>query len=255
MTWISFIALLTLCEGNPLLIDGVPHKVAVLWSFAVFFAVIQTMVLKFHKKKDSSDTACSVLSFTPIGQIMSKCHRCHCNSLLYRNTPDNKVHGANMGPTWVLSAPDGRHVGPMNLAIRDGRKFLCSGSGAWAINGNGLHGTPCETENTYMRSCSVFTSQLEEMWRLRTPIRNGMLKLTVDGLRTCFKPQIISLTPEALGRKYGGIDLGPHWLRWWLVAWRYQAITWTNVDLSSVRFSDKHLRVFVCIPLSSLILS
>ena len=28
------------------------------------------------------------------------------------------VHGANMGPTWVLSAPDGPHVGPMNLAIR-----------------------------------------------------------------------------------------------------------------------------------------
>ena len=35
------------------------------------------------------------------------------------NTPDSKVHGANMGPTWVLSAPDGPHVGPMNLAIRD----------------------------------------------------------------------------------------------------------------------------------------
>ena len=32
--------------------------------------------------------------------------------------PDSKVHGANMGPTWVLSAPDGSHVGPMNLAIR-----------------------------------------------------------------------------------------------------------------------------------------
>ena len=31
---------------------------------------------------------------------------------------DNKVHGANMGPTWVLSTPDGPHVGPMNLAIR-----------------------------------------------------------------------------------------------------------------------------------------
>ena len=25
----------------------------------------------------------------------------------------------NMGPTWVLSAPDGSHVGPMNRAIRD----------------------------------------------------------------------------------------------------------------------------------------
>ena len=29
------------------------------------------------------------------------------------------VHGAHMGPTWVLSAPDGPHVGSMNLAIRD----------------------------------------------------------------------------------------------------------------------------------------
>ena len=31
--------------------------------------------------------------------------------------PDSKVHEANMGPTWALSAPDGPHVGPMNLAI------------------------------------------------------------------------------------------------------------------------------------------
>ena len=33
-------------------------------------------------------------------------------------SPDSKVHGTNMGPTWVLSAPDGPHIGPMNLAIR-----------------------------------------------------------------------------------------------------------------------------------------
>ena len=33
--------------------------------------------------------------------------------------PDNIVHVANMGPTWVLSAPAGPHVGPMNLAIRE----------------------------------------------------------------------------------------------------------------------------------------
>ena len=32
--------------------------------------------------------------------------------------PDSKVHGANMGPIWVLSALNGPHVGPMNLAIR-----------------------------------------------------------------------------------------------------------------------------------------
>ena len=40
--------------------------------------------------------------------------------------PDSKVHGANMGPTWVLSAPDGSHVVPMNLAIRDLNKTKCT---------------------------------------------------------------------------------------------------------------------------------
>ena len=34
------------------------------------------------------------------------------------NLPDSKVQRANMGPIWVLSAPDGPHAGPMNLAIR-----------------------------------------------------------------------------------------------------------------------------------------
>ena len=31
---------------------------------------------------------------------------------------DSKVHGANVGPTRVLSAPDRPYVGPTNLAIR-----------------------------------------------------------------------------------------------------------------------------------------
>ena len=31
--------------------------------------------------------------------------------------PDSKVHGNNMGPTWVLLALDGPRVGPMKLAI------------------------------------------------------------------------------------------------------------------------------------------
>ena len=34
-------------------------------------------------------------------------------------TPDNKVHGANMGPTWGRQDPDGPRVGHMNLAIWD----------------------------------------------------------------------------------------------------------------------------------------
>ena len=36
---------------------------------------------------------------------------------LRENIPDSKVHGAHMGSTWVLSAPGGPHVGPMNLAV------------------------------------------------------------------------------------------------------------------------------------------
>ena len=37
------------------------------------------------------------------------------------------------------------------------------------------------------------------------------------------------------------VNLGQHKLRSWLVAWWHQAITWTNVDLSSVRSSGIHL--------------
>ena len=48
-----------------------------------------------------------------VGQDLS---RYHC--ILQARYPDSKVHGANMGPTWVLSAPGRPHVGPMNLAIR-----------------------------------------------------------------------------------------------------------------------------------------
>ena len=49
---------------------------------------------------------------------------------LWQMYPDSKVHGANMGPTWGLSAPDGPNVGPMNLAIRvDQARLLKSDNG------------------------------------------------------------------------------------------------------------------------------
>ena len=35
------------------------------------------------------------------------------------DNPYSKVYGANMGPISVLSAPDGPHVGPRNLAVRE----------------------------------------------------------------------------------------------------------------------------------------
>ena len=30
---------------------------------------------------------------------------------------------------------------------------------------------------------------------------------------------------------YGDVELSQHWFRYWLVAWRQQAITWTNIDI------------------------
>ena len=44
---------------------------------------------------------------------ISRCPMIQCQAY-----PESKVHVANMGPTWVLSDPDGSHIGPMNLAIR-----------------------------------------------------------------------------------------------------------------------------------------
>ena len=55
-----------------------------------------------------------------------------CENLLWVQyltevVPDSKVHGANMGPTWVLLTPDGPHVGPVNLVIQGcSSRAVCS---------------------------------------------------------------------------------------------------------------------------------
>ena len=63
-------------------------------------------------------------------------------------SPVSKVHGANMGPTWVLSAPDRCHIGPMNLAIRvcdlpvqHGGSYISSALPPWQ--------THCDTVRPY----------------------------------------------------------------------------------------------------------
>ena len=43
-------------------------------------------------------------------------YSCHQGPLGY--VPASKVRGANTVPTWVLPAPGGPHIDPMNLAIR-----------------------------------------------------------------------------------------------------------------------------------------
>ena len=59
-----------------------------------------------HRTAQSSDGSVLSLAVWPNSQFRMT------------TLPDNKFHGANMGPTWILSVPDGPHVGPVNLAIR-----------------------------------------------------------------------------------------------------------------------------------------
>ena len=63
------------------------------------------------------------LNWLKFNKIQSELSACTSNGISVY-VPDGKVHGANMGPTWVLSAPDGPHVGPMNLAIRGVMQLL-----------------------------------------------------------------------------------------------------------------------------------
>ena len=66
---------------------------------------------------------CAYGAVYPLHYLLSQYTRLNVISRLVviihtQSFQDRKVHGANMGPTWVLSATDGTHVGPMNLALR-----------------------------------------------------------------------------------------------------------------------------------------
>ena len=58
-------------------------------------------------------------------------------------TPDSKINGANMGLTWVLSAPDGPQIGPIKLAIRD----IIISRNTWMVSDVG----------DYFRMCAIPT--------------------------------------------------------------------------------------------------
>ena len=81
--------------------------------------------------------------------------------------PDSKVHEANMGPTWDLSAPDGPHVGPMNLAIRvchgtHIRQSYFSGNMNWWYKQNKTSQT--KTVSMSYRTCCKSTSKTIEIY-------------------------------------------------------------------------------------------
>ena len=95
----------------------------------------QITLKKFASNVDDEQTMVSEMSF---------CICCY-------KYPDSKVHGANMGPTWVLSVPDGPHVGPRNLAIRV----------AWLMEAVGMS---CYMSLNFDWSWPVYTVTLTVIW-------------------------------------------------------------------------------------------
>ena len=89
-----------------------------------------------------------------------------------QTVPASKVNGANMGPTWVLSAPDGPHVGPMNLVIRG-----CSSASQVNLKDTGeINGNPTTAKTaTKARALSIhlgmyylsaLVDDLQSLWSL-----------------------------------------------------------------------------------------
>ena len=91
------------------------HTVALLiFSKVVYWRTLPTKVVYGVSILSSkSEIICSTI-VSVVGYSVSCCTRLYFNDTF----PYSKVHEANLGPTWVLSAPDGPHVCPINLAIR-----------------------------------------------------------------------------------------------------------------------------------------
>ena len=104
-----------------------PHKGHAMWSFDISFVV--SLKKLFNKQLSwewfqipwcSCDITMRVIRWLLVQERRNSItNALELHLSCTKTIPDSKVHGANMGPTWVLSAPDGPHVGPMNLAIRD----------------------------------------------------------------------------------------------------------------------------------------
>ena len=87
-----------------------------LYSFDVLFdcCMDNSQFNLWFKKTTNVSDVCIKPEYNIVVKFKSR-----SNGLTMIDIPDSKVHGTNMGPTWVLSAPDGPHVGPMNLIIRN----------------------------------------------------------------------------------------------------------------------------------------
>ena len=97
------------CQKNSWLLEYTsPNRSLILGSISP--RLIDAGSYQANNICESSSTAQSVLCL-----VVSDAESVMCE--VKHHYPDSKVHGANMGPTWVLSSPGGPRVGPTNLAI------------------------------------------------------------------------------------------------------------------------------------------
>ena len=94
----------------------VPH-----WSLV--HAHFRQIFMLFHCPSTSKVTLKKMGKCISWNYRKHQCNHNQCIGVIFHGihciVPDSKVHVANVGSTWVLSAPGGPHVGPMNIAIWD----------------------------------------------------------------------------------------------------------------------------------------
>ena len=91
------------------------------WSSVMYISVSDLNNQWFrqrHPALDRTNTDLLSNAGTNCNEIWIKVKLILWRKCTWKYHPDSKVHVANMGPTWVLSAPGGPHVGPMSLVIR-----------------------------------------------------------------------------------------------------------------------------------------
>ena len=83
------------------------------------FSITRTIKYGCRGFDKFQNVECFPITFWPIFCVFWRYRVITLNKFeLCGSHPDIKVHWANMGSTWDLSAPDGPHVGPINLVIR-----------------------------------------------------------------------------------------------------------------------------------------
>ena len=124
----------------------------------------------------------------------------------FKKVPDSKVHGSNMGPTWVMSAPDRPTVGPMNIAIR-GASFYHRNCAMWnwstsvCLMIHSSHGRLMGWTNTcQIIALGNYTSKFRNWWTSlddydHSVSKDGSLTLLWDANRQLWNADVYTNAP------------------------------------------------------------